>query len=290
MSRSSRKNRVTPPTQEDILNNTERVSYPTGDKVVSKTRNRGNDISRNDDKVKDFTVGIEDIDTAVITYIKNSIKPTVLQNGNTISIPTVFANQEIWKSIQADGYYRDLKGKIQTPLIIIKRDNIEKNKNVANKLDGNKVHNYDIWAKKYNKNNKYDKFSILNNRTPSPEYHAIVVPDFVTITYNCMIWSNYMTHMNKIIEAFNFASDSYWGEKEKFQFKVSINSFPITSEMNIGTERIIKSEFILTLQGHIITDTYNKYMATEVNRFFDKVSVKLSGEREINGNIIFGED
>ena len=289
MSRSSRKNRVTPKTQEDILNDLGRESYITGDPIKVQEQNRGQHISREDDNTKDFKVTLEDVDTAVITYIKNTIKPTILQNGNQIKIPTIFSNQEIWKSIQADGYFRDQKGKLQIPIIILKRESIEKNRNLTNKLDGNKTRNYDIWAKKYNKNNQYDKFSLLNNRTPNPEYYAISVPDFVTIKYSVMIWTNYMIHMNKIIESFSHADYSYWGEKNKFQFKTIISSFPISSEMEVGKERIIKSELSLDLQGYLLTDTYNKYMSTVANRFFDKTTVKISGEREINGNIILGD-
>jgi hypothetical protein len=31
--------------------------------------------------------------------------------------------------------------------------------------------------------------------------------------------------MNKLIEAINYASDSYWGDPESFKFKASIDSF-----------------------------------------------------------------
>jgi hypothetical protein len=31
-------------------------------------------------------------------------------------------------------------------------------------------------------------------------------------------------------------------------------------------------------------------MATVVKKFFDKVSIKVGGERQVNGNIIFGDE
>ena len=290
MAKEPSKNRVQPKSQEEILHDTGRKSYVTGDDVPLSQENRAYQTTREDDKVKDFAVTLEDIDTSVLIYIKNNIKPTILQNGNQIQIPVTYATQEMWKSVQADGYYRDLKGKLQIPLIILKRDSVEKNRSITNKLDGNKAHNYSIWAKKYSSKNQYDKFSILNNRTPNPEYHAVVVPDFVDITYTCMVWTNYMSHMNKLIESFNFASDSYWGEKEKFQFKVAVSAFPIVAELESGKERIIKSEFTFKLQGYIIPNSFNKDMATVVKKFFDKVSIKVGGERQVGGNIIFGDE
>ena len=33
-----------------------------------------------------------------------------------------------WKSYQKDGYYRDAKGKIMAPLIMVKRTNLEKDR------------------------------------------------------------------------------------------------------------------------------------------------------------------
>ena len=39
--------------------------------------------------------------------------------------------------IQADGYYRDTNGKLVIPLIMYKRNGIEKNRNLGNKIDGN---------------------------------------------------------------------------------------------------------------------------------------------------------
>ena len=37
---------------------------------------------------------------------------------------------ERWKGVQQDGYYRDKEGKIQTPLIMFKRDSVEKRRDL----------------------------------------------------------------------------------------------------------------------------------------------------------------
>ena len=47
------------------------------------SRNRGEDISRKNDNVKDISVGLEDIDNAIQYYFDNVIKPTVIQNPKT---------------------------------------------------------------------------------------------------------------------------------------------------------------------------------------------------------------
>ena len=84
---------------------------------------------------------------------------------------------------------------------------------------------YTSWQKSYNVKNMYSNFNILNNRVPTKQYIANVVPDYVTLTYSCIIQTYYVEQLNKIIEAINYASDSYWGNPERFKFKALIDSF-----------------------------------------------------------------
>ena len=105
-------------------------------KPISETsfdRNRGNDISMRNDTVKDISVGLEDMDNAVMYYFNNVIKPTVIQNEQRIAVPVIYGSPERWKSVQADGFIRDASGRLMVPLIMFKRENIEKNRSLGNK-------------------------------------------------------------------------------------------------------------------------------------------------------------
>ena len=88
---------------------------------------------RNDD-IGDFTVGIKDIDESIVYYFDNVIKPSVIQKGIRKNVPVIYGNQERWKAVQKDGYYRDRNGKIQAPLIMFRRETLEKNRDLGNKL------------------------------------------------------------------------------------------------------------------------------------------------------------
>ena len=46
------------------------------------------------------------------TYFENTIKPTVIQNGNRIAVPIIYGSPERWKSVQSDGALRDKDGKL----------------------------------------------------------------------------------------------------------------------------------------------------------------------------------
>ena len=67
-----------------------------------------------------------------------------------------------------------------------------------------------------------------------------------------------MEQLNKIIEAINYSSDSYWGDPERFKFKASIDSFSPSIELIDGKDRIAKSTFSIKLYGYIVPDNIQK--------------------------------
>jgi hypothetical protein len=225
------------------------------------TKNRGKELSVKNKPRKDFSVSLEDHDAVIKYYFENTIKPTVIQNGNRISVPIIYGSPERWKSVQADGVYRDKDGKIMAPLIMYKRDTLEKNRSLGNKIDGNKVQNYQVFKQKFNPKNQYDRFSIVTNRQPSDEFYMSVIPDYVTLTYSCAIFTDYVEQINPIIEAINFSSDSYWGDFSRFKFRARIDSFTTTTEVNVEDGRTIRTNFNIVLQGYIIPDIINKQIA-----------------------------
>ena len=266
-----------PKTQSEITQ--EAIGVPliaNEGKPISETvfsRNRGEDLSMKDDKVKTINVGLADIDEAVMYYFNQVIKPTVIQDGTRMAVETVYASPERWKSIQADGFHRDGNGQIILPVIVIRRDNIEKVRSLGNKLDGNFAALYQVVGSKYNPRNQYDKFSILTNRIPSEQFYVTAVPDYVTITYSCIVFTNFVEQNNKIVEAIEYASDSYWGNPNRWKFKAAIDSFATTVGVENGADRAARSTFNIKLNGYLIPDTVNKDLAAARNKFYTKSQV-----------------
>ena len=185
--------------------------------------NRAKQTSFKGDTTKPFSIGLQDIDESVVYYFNNVIKPFVYQDGERISVPVVYSGPEKWKAMQKDGYYRDARGAIMAPLISFKRNNIEKVRTIGNKMDANNPNNYGIFTKSYTTRNAYDNFSVLNNQKPEKTYYAVTIPDYVKLTYTCVIFTYYMEQMNRIIEAIEYASDTYWGNPEMFKFRARID-------------------------------------------------------------------
>tara|TARA_R110000765_G_scaffold75949_1_gene148850 strand:- start:907 stop:1230 length:324 start_codon:yes stop_codon:yes gene_type:complete len=60
----------------------------------------------------------------------------------------------------------------------------------------------------------------------------------------------------------NYASDSYWGNKERFQFNARIDSYATTVELVSAGNRLVKTNFSLKLNGYLIPDTIQKELAS----------------------------
>ena len=212
-----------------------------------------------------------------------------MQNGVEQKVPIYYGSPERWAQVQKEGYYRDLKGKIMMPVITYKRTNVEKNRSIANKIDANYPNNVQLFQKPYSQKNQYDNFSILNNRIPKKESYAVVMPDYVTLTYDFIISTYYVEQMNKIVEAMNYASDSYWGNPERFQFNARIDSYATSVEIVTAGNRLVKTNFSLRLNGYLIPDTIQKELASvkkvsnATQIIFDMETVKTIPELNPSG-------
>jgi len=255
----------------------------------STTENRALQTSFKGDTVKPFSVGLQDIDEAIFYYFGNVIQPTVFQNGSRLPVPIIYGSPEKWKSYQKDGYYRDQQGKIQAPLIMFKRNDITKNRQIANKLDANNPQNFGVFTKKYTQRNAYDNFKVLNNRIPQKEYYAVVMPDYLTVTYTCVAFTYYVEQLNKIVEAMEYASDAYWGNPQRYQFKAMIDSFGFQTELAQSDERIVRSTFNIKLNGYIVPEILQKDI-NSLKKYTDTTKVIFSIEASSVDSLYNGKD
>jgi hypothetical protein len=235
---------------------------PISDPVFSEPQklgqpefNRALEYSLKNDKENVFSVGIKDIDDAVMYYFTEVLKPSVVQNNTRVNVPVMYGTPENWSSVQADGYHRDQKGKGLAPLIMFKRNSVAQNRTLGNKIDGNQAHNLQFFEKKYTARNQYSNFAVLNNRQPEKEYLVSITPDYVTVEYTCMVWTYFVEQMDSLIESLNFASRSYWGDPGRFLFYSNIESFADTISYDLGDDRLVRNTFTLTLNGYLIPNT-----------------------------------
>ena len=271
-----------PKTQKEILVD-QQVPFDVerGNPNKSNDPNRATQTSFRNDNTKPFSVGLQDIDGAIMYYFQNVIRPFVVQNEERIEVPVIYGSPEKWKSYQKDGYYRDVNGAIMAPLIMFKRDSIEKNRTIANKLDANRPNNYTVTEKQYSPGNIYSNFNVLTNRIPTTTYYASVVPDYLTLTYSCVVFTYYVEQLNKIVEAIEYASDAYWGNPEQFQFQTRIDTFNTVTELQNNAERLVRSTFNIKVYGYIVPEVLQKDL-NSIKKFSSKSKIIINLETSIS--------
>ena len=249
---------------------------------LRKLSNRGRDVSRKDDNVKNFSIGLMDIDATIMYYFNNVIKPKVVENDETIKVPIMYANPERWASVQSKGFLYDNKKQLIIPLIVFKRSSVEKDTTMSvDKFNPQDPKLQYTFQKQYTDKNRYDKFSVQQGLNATKELYSVAVPDYVKLSYEFVIWTSYTEQMNTIVEQLIYSEGAYWGEDGRFKFRTSIDSYTDASEMTVNKERIIKTTFSVTMNGYLIPEAFSEVVTTQKKltpkRIFigDDVSIDL---------------
>ena len=214
--------------------------------------NKAKQVRRDQDNVKNISVGIYDIDSAFKTFLETDVKPTIESDGRFYPVPVMYASPEKWKSAQADGYLKDINGMMLTPVIIFKRNNLSINTELSKLKVAQNEDAHQMFERKYTQANRYDQFSILTSQQPKTEYMSVERPDYVNLEYEVIVWCDYMEQVNKIVEQIVFFQGRSFGERYKFVIKGDSYSFETMSEM--GQDRVTKANITLTTKAYIIPE------------------------------------
>jgi len=230
---------------QEIAQESSNLSYKKADE------NRAYQTRRDNDKQKDNTVTLLDIDTTIFEQLKK-FQITVVDEGNQIKVPVFYSSPEKWKSIQTDGVLRDYNGKLILPVITLQRTNTEKDEMMRM---FNRYLTYPV-MKQHSEKNRYTKFSILiGENVPINEVYDVIMPDHMVLTYHFIIWTEYIEQMNTIVERLNFETEDYWGQVRGLRFRTRVDSFSHAVELQVDQDRMVKTEFDLLVNGYLLPDT-----------------------------------
>jgi hypothetical protein len=218
-----------------------------------RNASRENQIKAASDDVK-HSITLYDVDYAIMSYLEDVVLPTLDNNGKAQKIPVIYGNSERWNGSRKQGVLRDAAGIIQLPLLMLRRTSISKNDNMPML---NRHVSYQA-IQKYSKNNRYDRFSLLGSRvSPKYEIFNITMPDYVEISYECMVWTAYVEQLNTVVESLTFASDEYWGDKQKFKFNTIVTDYNIVNEVSETKERINRIECNFSVQAYLLPEKFD---------------------------------
>jgi len=234
---------------------------------------------------KEYVKGVSliDIDTTIAEYMSDVVIPDLEENGNIIKAPLIYGNAERWAGARKEGYLRDARGRIQTPLIMFKRNSIERNTTLQHFKEQLAM----PAVRKYSPKNRYERFTLQGGVAgPAYENYSVAVPAYVTITYEVMIWTSFTEHMNKIVEAFQYATDRYWGKQDGYKFKTSLETFENQQEVGQGTERIIRTTFTMVVNAYLLPEKYNE--KPTIKKTLTPKRVQFGVETDLSGDAFSG--
>ena len=219
---------------------------------VDPKLNKGKQIRRDKDNVKNVSVGIYDDDSAFKNFLEKDVRPTVEDDGRYFPVPVMYASPEKWASAQRDGFMKDDNGMILTPVIVFKRDNLSINTELSKLKVAQNEDAHQFFERKYTNVNKYDQFSILTGENPKREFMSVERPDYVDLQYEVIVWCDYMEQVNKVVEQIVFFQGRSFGERYKFVIKGDSYSFETIAEM--GQDRITKATISLIAKAYIVPE------------------------------------
>ena len=255
------------------------------DPRIDLGKDRHTQIRRDKDKVKSLGITLYDIDFAVKSYIDKTIQIKIEDNGENISVPTIYANAEKWASIQKDGFLKDKKGKTLAPLITFRRSGV----NIVPEMRRNKVATTNqiryIMKQPYSANQPYDKFSTIYDNKKSYEYFVTPAPDYVDVTYDFIMWCEYQTQLNYLIENFIYYAGKSFGERNFFKFATNLDNVTMEDNNITGQDRLVRASFQLVVHGYLVPKDISTETTTK--RLVSPNKIRFVSEAFADLNTIF---
>jgi hypothetical protein len=248
---------------KESINRADQVS--TKNKTIRGNRETtiipGNNFSQN------YSITLKDIDTAILNHVKSIMKPIVKEANETFKVPVYYGNEERWKSARKRGVLRDKNNSLILPLIMLKRTEITRND-----LSG-QSYSHDLQNKfvsvvrnsSWGKDNQYDRFSVQQGVKPTYENVVTGMPTYNDITYEFILWTNFIQQMNPLVESFVDQSHTYWGNSTDLKFLSTIDNISDASEMSQDGERFIKSTFTVTTKAYLLPEYLNSVVTNKIS-------------------------
>ena len=233
----------------------------------SKTIIPGIDLS------KQYSITLKDIDTSIMSYIKNIIKPTVQEANEKINVTVMYGNEERWNGVRKRGVLRDKNGTLMLPLIMLKRTAVEKSDMIPGyEHDIRRKYTEIVRKSGWSKKNRYSRFALQTNELPVHENLVTSIPNFVNITYEFVLWTNFIEQMNPLVESFMEYDKTYWGDKDTYRFISNVDSVSDASEMDSRGERFIKSTFSVTTKAYLLPEETNNIVMGKMSQVQRKLT------------------
>lgn len=232
--------------QEEMLEN-----VGTGSEIE-----RSEELRRDDDiEDREIVASIKDVDWAITYELDENFDFHVKQNDKRIKVPVIWDKQERWTWARQRQNLKSVKDKVLLPLIIINRTGQSEHPSHITRPDIstlNTVGRTFSVRQRYSKKNRYDNFTVLNDAQPEKEYYRTDVPDFIQVSYDITIYTEYRWQMDDIVDLLQYYNYAYWGNEDKGKiYYTEIESISTSVEMT-DEARFVQTDMSLSVDGYVI--------------------------------------
>jgi len=245
----------------------------TSQRTWSSGGNESVSIQPGSDLSQQYSITLKDIDTVIMTHVKNVIKPIVKESNERVKVPVMYGNEERWKSVRKRGTMRDKNNALILPLIMLKRTSVEKSDMIPGyEHDIRRKYTEIVRNTTWSKDNRYTRFAVQTGELPPYEQLVTTIPNFVNITYEFVLWTNFIEQMNPLVETFMEHDKTYWGDIDTYRFISTLDSVSDASEMNQDGERFIKSTFSIISKAYLLPEETNSIVTGKMNQVQKRIT------------------
>lgn len=253
--------------EEELRGGTERKEdqlsdrYKEGQEEVRDNRKRERRTPREDQLRRDtdeadydFKIGSTEMDWAVHYELDENYDFHVKQDGQLIKVPVIWDNQERWTWARQNLDLKSVKEKVLLPIIVIDRTDFSDNPSIRSQPHLNTLTSLGrtvTGVQRYSPKNRYDNFTVLNDRKPVKQFQVSRVPEYVRSSYDITIFTEYRWQMDKITDALKYRTEQYWGDEDKNLYYANFDSIDLSVEMADET-RYVEANISLDLDGFVV--------------------------------------
>jgi hypothetical protein len=246
--------------------------------------NRADQVRRDDDVIKSTRRSIYDIDYAIKAFIDKEIQPQIIDNNVIIPVSVIFANGEKWDNVRRLGYMRDEKGMLQSPSIMLKRNSFsERDSYKTLDVNRNPSNNYLIHKNQYSARNRYEDTLFpfpLAQPAPSIPVYVVDIPKYVTVEYDMMLWCDFSTQLNELVNQVFTYNRFSWGVGEN-RYHTTLGAVTFETVNTVGEDRLVRASIPMTVLGTLQNE--HEVRTSSIKKMYS--IKKLTFETTITGEI-----
>ena len=121
-----------------------------------------------------------------------------------------------------------------------------------------------------------------NNPQPSEQFYIIDIPKYVTVEYDMMLWCDFTTQMNELVDQILPYGRFSWGNDAN-KFPTTIGSISFETVNTIGEDRLVRASIPLSVLGTLLSE--QEVRMSTIKKMYSIKKVTFDQVVDVDNNI-----